>query len=266
VALLAENLGEPGFRELVLRAADLDRGEALAFYLLRDREGVSPPAGDGPLAGAVDLRAPGHDTLFFDALATGLLCPMAMPMRRVSFPKASVHAGETHRLTDATFVAGSGIAEALAAGAEQVIVVTGVPEAAAPLARRRGPLARIDASVRALERHATAEIGAAWRVNRMVSALGHRGENGRGAWEDPATGRVYGEVDLWVIRPDRRALGPMELDGARDPVTEVLQTTDDLRELGFRDAYRQFVEPVVGQAPIPQREEGKYRDVQPVGL
>ena len=150
---------------------------------------------------------------------------MAMPMRRVSFPKGAVHAGETHRLTDATFVPGSGIEEALAAGAEQVIVVTGVPETAAPLARRRGPLARIDASVRALERQAADEIGEAWRVNRMVSTLGHRGENGRGAWEDPATGRVYGEVDLWVIRPDRRALGPMELDGARDPATEVLQTT-----------------------------------------
>jgi hypothetical protein len=266
VALLAENLGEPGFRELVLRAADLDRGESLAFSLLRDREGNAPRAGEGPLANAVDLRVPGHDTLFFDALATGLLCPMAMPMRRVSFPKGAVHAGETHRLTDATFVPGSGIAEALAAGAEQVIVVTGVPETAAPLARRRGPLARIDASVRALERQAADEVGAAWRVNRMVSTLGHRGENGRGAWEDPATGRVYGEVDLWVIRPDRRALGPMELDGVRDPATEVLQTTDDLRELGFRDAYRQFVEPVVGQAPIPQREEGKYRDTQPVGL
>jgi hypothetical protein len=265
VALLAENLGEPGFRELVLRAADLDRGEALAFFLLRDREGVSRLA-SGPLADAVDLAVPGHDTLFFDALATGLLCPMAMPMRRVSFPKGAVHAGETHRLTDATFVPGSGIREALAAGAEQVIVVTGVPETPVPLARRRGPLARIDASVRALERQAADEIGEAWRVNRMVSTLGHRGENGRGAWEDPATGRVYGEVDLWVIRPDRRALGPMELDGARDPATEVLQTMDDLRELGFRDAYRQFVEPVVGQAPIPQREDGKYRDTQPVGL
>jgi hypothetical protein len=58
----------------------------------------------------------------------------------------------------------------------------------------------------------------------------------------------------------------MELDGARDPATEVLQTTEDLLELGFRDAYRQFVEPVVGQGPIPRREEGKYRDTQPVGL
>jgi hypothetical protein len=103
-------------------------------------------------------------------------------------------------------------------------------------------------------------------MSRMVGTLGHRGEGGRRAWEDPASGHVYGEVDLWVVRPDRRALGPLDLDGTRDPATEVLQTTDDLLELGFRDAYRQFVEPVVGQAPIPQREEGKYRDTQPVGL
>jgi hypothetical protein len=266
VALLAENLGEPGFRELVLRAADLDGGDALVLALLRDDGGAPGRRPEGPLADAVDLRVPGHDALFFDALATGLLCPLAMPMRRVSFPKGAVHAGETHRLTDATFVPGSGIAEAVAAGAEQVVVVTGVPEIAAPLARRRGPLARIDAAVRTLERQAAGEIDDVWRVNRMVSTLGHRGESGRRTWEDPATGHVHGEIDLWAIRPDRRALGPMELDGARDPATEVLQTTDDLMELGFRDAYRQFVEPVVGQAPIPQREEGKYRDTQPVGL
>jgi hypothetical protein len=266
VSLLAENLGEPGFRELVLRTADLDRGDALAFALLRDGGSLASPPGGGALAEAVDLRAPGHDALFFDALATGLLCPMAMPLRRVTFPRGAPHAGETHRLTDATFVRGSGIAEAVAAGAEQVIVVTGVPETATPPARRRGPLARIDATARALERQAADEVHDAWRLNRMVGTLGHRVEGGRRSWEDPATGHVYGEVDLWVVRPDRRALGPMELDGTRDPATEVLQTPYDLLELGFRDAYRQFVEPVVGQAPIPQREEGKYRDTQPVEL
>ncbi len=262
VALLSENLGEPGFRELVLRAADLDRGDALSFSLLREQASPSSRT----LADGVDLRVPGNDALFFDALATGVLLPMAMPLRRVTFPKGAPHAGETHRLTDATFASGSGVAEALAAGAEQVVVVTGVPETAAPLARRRGPLARIDAAVRALERRAAAEIDEVWRTSRMIGTLGHRGEGGRRSWEDPATGHLHGEVDLWVVRPDRRALGPTELDGTRDPATEVLQTTDDLLELGFRDAYRQFVEPVVGQAPIPQREEGKYRDTQPVQL
>ena len=264
VALLSENLGEPGFRELVLRTADLDLGEALAFVVVRDQSSALPRGRD--VAAAVDLKVPGHEPLFFDAVATGLLCPMAMPLRRVSFPRGAARAGETHRLTDATLVSGGGIREALTAGAEQVIVVTGVPETTGPLARHRGPLARIDAAARTLERQAAAEIGEAERINRIVGTLGHRGPTGRGAWEDPATGRVYREIDLWVIRPERRTLGPMELDGARDPVTEVRQTMDDLLEQGFRDAYSQFVEPVVGQAPIPQREEGKYRNTQPVGL
>jgi hypothetical protein len=270
VALLAENFGEPGFRELVLRAADLDRGEATVFTVLRNAAEAEATARSraqaGALVDAVDLRAPGGDVLLFDAVATGLLCPMALPLRRVLFPKGGAHGGETHRLTEGTLAPGVGIEEALAAGAEQVIVVTGVPERPAPPARRRGPYARLDATVRALERRAALEIEDVERLNRIVGTLGHRREDGRGAWEDPATGRVLREVDLWVIRPEQRAQGPMELDGGRDPATEVVQTTDDLLELGFRDAYRQFVEPVVGQAPLPQREEGKYHDTQPVGL
>jgi hypothetical protein len=261
VSLLSENLGELGFRELVLRTADLDGGGALAFVLLRDDE-----AGARAPEPAVDLRAPGQDQLFFDALATGVLFPVAMPLRRVVFPKGAVHAGETHRLTDATLVPGCGIAEALLAGAEQVIVVTGAPETVAPPTRRRGPLARLDATLRTLEHQAAAEIGDVERTSRIVSTLGHRVGGGRGAWEDPATGSVAREVDLWVVRPTRRTLGPSELDGASDPATEVLQTTDGLMERGFRDAYRQFIEPVVGQSPVPEREAGKSRDSQAVGL
>jgi hypothetical protein len=134
------------------------------------------------------------------------------------------------------------------------------------VARWRGFLSRVDAAVRVLECCVVGEVDDVWRTSRMVATLGQRGESGRKVWEDPATSHVYGEVDLWVVRPDRRALGPLDLDGTRDPATEVLQTTDDLLELGFRDAYRQFIEPVVGQPPIPQREEGKYRDTQPVEL
>jgi len=268
VALLAENMGEPGFRELILRSADLERGEALTFVLLRGE--ASSEGGrrtrEGALADAVDLRAPGHDELLFDAVATGLSCPMAMPLRRVSFPKGGLRGGETHRLTDGSFAPGAGIAEALAAGAEQVIVATGVPETPSAVTRRRGPFARIDAAVRALERQAVREVDETERLNRIVSTLGHRTGGGRGAWEDPATGRLYREVDLWVIRPERRALGPMEHDGARNPATEVLETTADLLEQGWRDAYRQFVEPVVGQAPLPQREPARHADTLTVGL
>ncbi len=266
VSVLTENLGEPGFRDLVLRTADLDAGEALSFFVLRDSAAPAPGVRAGALAHAVDLRLPGNDSLVFDALATGLLSPFAMPLRRVAFPRGTRYSGETHRLTDATFVAGAGIAEATAAGAEQVILVAGAPEHPAPLGRRRGPLARIDASMRLLEAQALRELEERERLNRIVSTLGHRTQRGRGAWQDPITGEVHQEIDVWVIRPQQRALGPMEWGGARDPATEVVQTIDDLVELGFRDTYRLFVEPIVGQSPLPEREEGKYRDVQPMGL
>ena len=277
VALLAENLGQPGFREMVLRAADLDAGGTLPFVVLgeerqagfaaaRARGGRSPDE----IRPAVDLLSPGYAELFFDAVVTGLLPPVALPVRRVSFPKRGLFGGETHRLTDATLAAESGISEAIAAGAEQVIVVSGAPETHVPAPRRRGPWARLDATVTALERQALErDVDEAERINRMVATLGHRSEDGSRAWQDPGTGLVYRERRLYVIRPPRRTLGPLEVGGARDPATEVVETTADLLEQGYRDAYRLFVEPVVGAAPAPAPHRGEVpeRDItQPVGL
>lgn len=275
VALAAENLGQPGFRELILRTADLETGGVLPFLLLQDAQRAAFAAArsravrsrlEGP-PGAVDLRAPGYDALLFDAVATGLLPPLAAPVVRVAFPKGGLHAGETHRLGDATLAAGCGISEALAAGAEQVIVVSAAPEAAGPPPRRRGPRALADAVLGTLERQGVeGDVGVAERTNRMVETLGHRTEDGGRAWQDPATGRVYRDFALYVIRPERRTLGPLELDGARDPATEVVQTPADLLDQGYRDAYRMFVEPVVGAAPEPPRPQAVEREGAPVEL
>src|SRR6266581_3494030 len=269
VALLAENLGQPGFRELILRVADLETGDVLPFVLLHDgaRAAFASTRAIGPrsrlegIPGAVDLREPGHDSLLFDAVITGLLPPLVAPARRVSFPKAGIFAGETHRLTDATLAAGCGISEAIAAGAEQVIVASGSPHSASPPPRRRGLRAAADGMLATLERQALEEdVRGAERTSRIVESLGHRMDDGSRAWQDPATGRVYRDVPVYVIRPDRRAFGPLELDGAQDPATEVLETPEDLVEQGYRDAYRMFVEPVVGAVPEPRRrgtrEEG----------
>jgi hypothetical protein len=263
VALGAENLGQPGFRALILRTGDLDTGRVLPFVLLEDAHLASFAAARGPrsradgVPGAIDLRAAGNDALFFDAVATGLLPPIAAPLRRVSFPKGGLHGGETHRLTDATLVGGCGIGEALAAGAEQVIVVTAVPEKPIVPARRRGPRARVDGVLAALERQAVdRDLENALRINRLVETLGHHTDGGGRAWQDPATGRLYRDAAVYVVRPDQRPIGPLELDGARDPATEVVRSTADLLEQGYRDAYRLFVDPVVGAVPAPRRESG----------
>src|SRR5262249_43812230 len=135
--------------------------------------------------------------------------------------------------------------------------------------RKRGPRARLDATLATLEAQAlVTDLEEAQRLNRIVASLGHRVDDGGRAWEDPATGRLFRQLPLSVIRPMERSVGPGEYDGARDPATEVVQAVSDLMEQGYRDAYRQFVEPVVGASPLPQREAPKARDVrtQPVGL
>src|SRR5262249_43751680 len=81
VALLAENLGQPGFRELILRVADVETGDVLPFVLLHDaaRAAFASTRARGTrsrlvgIPGAVDLREPGHDSLLFDAVIAGLL-------------------------------------------------------------------------------------------------------------------------------------------------------------------------------------------------
>jgi hypothetical protein len=273
VALAAENLGQPGFRPVILRTADLETGRVLPFVLLEDAHLKSFAAARGArsradgLQGAVDLRAPGNDALFFDAVATGVLPPVAFPLRRVSFPKGGLYGGETHRLTDATLVGGCGIGEALAAGAEQVIVVAAVPEETATPARRRGPRARIDGVLAALERQAVErDLENTLRINRLVETLGHPTEDGGRAWQDPVTGRSFRGAAIYAVRLEHRALGPLDLDGALDPTTEVVRTTSDLLEQGYRDAYRLFVDPVLGAAPAPRRPEAGAQDRQAVEL
>ena len=101
------------------------------------------------------------------------------------------------------------------------------------------------------------EVRNAERINRMVETVGHRSDDGRRGWQDPATGRTYREFGLWVIRPEQRSIGPLELDEARHPATEVLETPEDLLEQGHLDTYRLFVEPIVGAgaAPEPRRQD-----------
>jgi len=273
VTLLADNLGQPGFRELIVRVADLDGGGALPFVVLQDAQRASFLSGrmrskDARSDGhprAVDLRSAGHADLLFEAVVTGILAPLAAPVRRVTFPRGGLYGGQTRRLADATLTAGSGLAEALAAGAEQVVLVSAAPESGGP-ARRRGPRAVLDGALATLERQALErDVDEAERINRLVDTLGHRTADGRRAWEDPATGRHYHDFALYVIRPARRVLAPLELDGARDPSTDVVETPADLLEQGYRDGYRQFVEPVVGAEP-PRAEAVEADERAPVQL
>jgi hypothetical protein len=261
VASLSEGLEQPGFRELILRVADLDSGQVLAVTLLRDaqRAALQAQIARSRHRLLIDLQAAGNEGLLCDAVLTGLLPPGVAPVRRYSFPKGTAFAGETHRLAESTLTLGTGMAEAIAAGAEQLILVSATPEDVRRQPRRRGFWGMLEGMLATLERQSVeCELEELSRTNRMIETLGHEDGEGRRAWQDPVTGTVYRAVELYVVRPQWRSLGLLQFDGVRDPVTEVMATPLDLLEQGYRDAYRCFVEPVVGAGsavPPPASDE-----------
>ena len=133
--LLTDNLGQPGFRELLLVVHDLDAHRDLVFGLLRDpyRKALFPPPG-----GVSSRRAEAHDlssgTQAFtaDVLAASLSLPGVSDPRLVRFAPDAYWRGETHRLTDRPGCVGRLIEEAAAAGAEQVVIIAATPEPPGP--------------------------------------------------------------------------------------------------------------------------------------
>ncbi len=51
---------------------------------------------------------------------------------------------------------------------------------------------------------------------------------------------------VYLIRPEHNPIRPLDLIGAYDERSDRVQTLDELMERGYEDAYRQFIEPVVG--------------------
>jgi len=223
--LLAENLGQPGFRELLIVVHDMDAHRDLVFGLVRDpfRKALFPPPG-----GVSSRRAEAHDlssgTQAFtaDVLAAAVSLPGVSDPRLVQFAPDSYWRGETHRLIDRPACLARLIEEAAAAGAEQVVIVAATPEPPGPH-ELRPP--RLDGFGRVGEQLASAETSA---LSDAVRHLHHRFQG------------------VYVIRPAHNPIRPLDLTGAYDEKSDRVQTLDELMGRGFEDAYRQFVEPVVG--------------------
>ena len=267
VALVTESLGQPGFRELMLRATDLETGRGASFVLLGEEWRTAflsarrSTTAEGALR-VVDVRSPGLEPFLTDALLAGLFAPLLAPLRRLVFQKTGPLAGGTRRFADASLSPGCGLADAIAAGAEQVILVAGIPVQPIHWSARRGPWAAVDAVLAASERTVVeAELAETERLNRVVETVGHAGDDGRRQWQDPLTGRVMRAVEVYVIRPERRILGPLGFDGVRDSGSDLVETPADLLEHGYRDAHRLFLGPVVGAtAPLADAVDEKSVD------
>lgn len=226
--LLAENLSQPGFRELLLVVHDLDANRDLVFGLVRDpyRRMLFPPPGSVSSerrAEAQDLSS-GTQGFLADVLAAALTLPGVSESRLVQFAPDSHWRGETHRLTDRPASIGRLLEEAAAAGVEQVIVVAATAEPPGPH-ELRPP--RLDGLGRVGEQIASAETAA---LSDAIRHLHHRFQG------------------LYLIRPSHNPIRPLDLTGAYDERSDRIQSLEELMERGYEDTYRQFIEPFLGQA------------------
>lgn len=223
--LLTENLGQPGFRELLLIVHDLDARRDLVFGLVREpfrRTLFPPPSTPGPRrAEGFDLAGLAREYLV-DVMSGSLSVPGLSDPPLVRFSADSYWRGEVHRLTDRPAALGRLLEEVAAAGAEQVVVVSA---AADPPVAHELLAPRIDAMGRLSEHAASAEAAA------LRDALRHLPHHFRG---------------VYAVRPPHNPVRPFDLAGVYDERSDRYQTLDELMQRGYEDAYRQFIDPVVG--------------------
>jgi hypothetical protein len=238
VELLWENLGQPGFRELLVTAHDMDARRDVVFAALgpahRPRFFARPGGQDSATrqSEAFDLAGAAREHAL-DALAAALTIPIATEPQLLTFAAEGPWRGETHRLCDRPGALARLLEEVAAAGAEQVILLGAAPPAARVHELSSG---RVDLRGRAGEQLAAFETAS------LRDALEH------------FAGRFAG---LFVIRPVHNPLGPLDFTGVYDERSDRTHTLGELVDRGYEDAYRQFIEPIVGAGGERiQAEEG----------
>ncbi|MEX2271323.1 MAG: patatin-like phospholipase family protein [Vicinamibacterales bacterium] len=224
VELLTENLGQPGFRELLLTAHDVEARRDISISLLSEphRTAFHERRSDGqPREGeTIDLTGIQRDAIV-TALEAALSVPLVTEPARLAYPADSYWRGETHRVVDRPGCLLHLVDEAAAAGAEQAIIVSAAPPPAGPHQLRTinaGIAAQSGEVLRGIE---TASLAEAERVARARFA------------------------SCFVIRPPYNPIGPFDFGGTDDEASDRRMTLAELMERGYQDAYHQFIEPVV---------------------
>lgn len=223
--MLAENIGQPGFRELLLVVHDVDAHRDLIFALVaesRRRQLIRRPtseAADARRAEVFDLAGIARDHLA-DAVAAALTLPLASDWHSVTFAQDSYWRGETHRLCDRPASLIRLIDELIDLGAEQLIVVSAAPQTPGP---HTLAAARLDGRGR----------------------LGDYLQSTEAAVVSDAT-NTTGGVRIFTIRPAHNPIGPFDFAGGYDDRSHRRHRLGELITGGYEDAYRQFIEPVVG--------------------
>jgi hypothetical protein len=222
--VLAESLGQQGFRELMIVTHDLETHRDLVGALLREnyrREFMARRPGRERMAEALDLAGLGRDHAI-DLVAGALGVPLGTDPHLVTFGADTYWRGETHRLADRPGAVARLLEELYSAGVSQVVLVSAVAVATGP---HRLVSPALDLHHRIGEFAASAEA-AAVRDSMEQARLRFDG--------------------IFLICPAHNAVGPFDFTGAYDQASDRRQTLTELMERGYEDAYRQFIEPVVG--------------------
>ncbi len=224
--LLRDNVGQPGFRELLLTVHDLDMRRDLVFALVGDRyrrdffRASEAAGGDRRLAEGFDLAGVSRDHLISAVLAAVTL-PVATEVRLMEFPPESYWCGEVHRVASRPGAVDRILSELPLAGVEQVIIVSAFPELDGP---HRLTVPRSDWRGRVSDYLAGADAAAL----RSAAA---------------ATDAFRG---VYPVSPAYNPLGPLDVAGTYDQRSDRVMTIGELVDRGYQDAYRQFIDPVVG--------------------
>lgn len=224
VDLLADNFGQPGFREVLVAVHDLDARRDLVGGVLAPQARAAFESHHG-LMGAregeiVDFTGPQRE-LVVDFLLGALRLPVATAAHPVQFPAESYWRGELHRLTDRPELPARLVNEMAVAGVDQFILVSPAGAPAQPHGMRARPVdlrARIGEHVRSVETAALEDAMSAARVRTAA---------------------------VFAIHPAHNPIGPFDFGGVYDEASDRRRTIPELIQQGYEDAYHQFIEPVV---------------------
>jgi hypothetical protein len=222
--VLSENLGQPGFRELMLVATDLDSRRDVVAGLLKEpyrHEFIAPRQDRERQSEVLDLAGTGRDHAL-DMVAAALSPAVCSDPHMMTFAPDSYWRGETHRLCDRPGASSRLLEELAAAGVSQAIIVSAVPGPPPP---HRLTALRLEL------RHRLGEFLSAAESAALRDAV----EMARLRFDS-----------VYVIRPAHNPVGPFDVTGAYDEASDRRQTLVELMQVAYEDAYRQFIEPVVG--------------------
>jgi hypothetical protein len=222
--VLTDSLGQPGFRELMIVATDIDARHDVVGALLREpyrNEFTAPRPGRERLSEAFDLADAGRDHAF-DLVAAGLTPPLACDPYRMTFPIESFWRGETHRVCDRPGAIARLLEELAAVGVSQAIIVSAVPPPPPP---HRLTTTRLEL------RHRLGEYLAASESAALRDAI----EMARLRFDS-----------VYLIRPTHNPVGAFDVRGAYDEASDRPHGLGELMDGAYEDAYQQFIEPIVG--------------------